>query len=137
MNIQVQCCGLAILFLLWIFYLSQKPLGLYSVKMFLITMGMTTFCVSMDILSIIAIHHMEQIPRILLALICKTYIVSLIWVGYFGLLYSGTELAKTRYGADLCSADTLLSGRQSRLYLWSKLYGNLRICADVRSADAF
>ena len=97
MNIQVQCCGLAILFLLWIFYLSQKPLGLYSVKMFLITMGMTTFCVSMDILSIIAIHHMEQIPRILLALICKTYIVSLIWVGYFGLLYSGTELAKTRY----------------------------------------
>lgn len=97
MNIQVQCCGLAILFLLWIFYLSQKPLGLYSVKMFLITMGMTTFCVSMDILSIIAIHHMEQIPRILLAFICKTYIVSLIWVGYFGLLYSGTELAKTRY----------------------------------------
>lgn len=97
MNIQVQCCGLAILFLLWIFYLGQKPLGLYSVKMFLITMGMTTFCVSMDILSIIAIHHMEQIPRIFLALICKTYIVSLIWVGYFGLLYSGTELARTRY----------------------------------------
>ena len=97
MNIQVQCCGLAILFLLWIFYLSQKPLGLYSVKMFLITMGMTSFCVSMDILSIVAIHHMKQIPGILLEFICKTYIVSLIWVGYFGLLYSGTELAKTRY----------------------------------------
>lgn len=96
MNIQVQCCGIAILFLLWIFYLKQKPLGLYSVKMFLITMGMTTFCVSMDILSIVAIHHMEEIPGILLAFICKTYIVSLIWVGYFGLLYSGTDLAKTR-----------------------------------------
>lgn len=96
MNIQVQCCGLAILFLLWIFYFGQKPLGLYSVKMFLITMGMTSFCVSMDILSIMAIHHKEQIPGILLAFICKTYIVSLVWVGYFGLLYSGTELAKTR-----------------------------------------
>lgn len=97
MNIQVQCCGLAILFLLWMFYLRQKPLGLYSVKMFLTTMGITTFCVSMDILSIVAIRHMDQIPRILLAFICKTYIASLIWVGYFDLLYSGTELAKTRY----------------------------------------
>lgn len=96
MNIQVQCCGIAILFLLWMFYLNQKPLGLYSVKLFLLTMGMTSFCVTMDILSIVAIHHMEQIPGVLLAFICKTYIVSLIWVGYFGLLYSGTELAKTK-----------------------------------------
>lgn len=96
MNIQVQCCGIAVLFLLWMFYLKQKPLGLYSVKLFLLTMGMTSFCVTMDILSIVAIHHMEQIPGILLAFICKTYIVSLVWVGYLGLLYSGTELAKTR-----------------------------------------
>lgn len=96
MNIQVQCCGIAILLLLWIFYLRQRPLGLYSVKLFLITLGMTSFCVTMDILSIVAIHHMEQIPEILLAFICKTYIVSLVWVGYFGLLYSCTELAKSR-----------------------------------------
>lgn len=58
--------------------------------------GNDFFCVTMDILSIVAIHHMEQIPGFLLAFVCKTYIVSLIWVGYFGLLYSGTELAKTR-----------------------------------------
>lgn len=96
MNIQVQCCGIAILLLLWIFYLRQRPLGLYSVRLFLITLGMTSFCVTMDILSIVAINHMEQIPGILLAFICKTYIVSLVWVGYFGLLYSCTELAKTR-----------------------------------------
>lgn len=96
MNIQVQCCGIAILLLLWIFYFRQRPLGLYSVKLFLITLGMTTFCVTMDILSIVAIYHMEQIPGVLLAFICKTYIVSLVWVGYFGLLYSRTELAKTR-----------------------------------------
>ncbi len=96
MNIQVQCCGIAILLLLWIFYLRQKPLGLYSVKLFLITLGMTSFCVTMDILSIAAILHMEQIPAFLLAFICKTYIVSLVWVGYFGLLYSCTELAKSR-----------------------------------------
>lgn len=96
MNIQVQCCGIAILLLLWIFYLRQRPLGLYSVKLFLITLGMTSFCVTMDILSIVAIHHMEEIPGFFLAFICKTYIVSLIWVGYFGLLYSGMELTNTR-----------------------------------------
>lgn len=96
MNIQIQCCGIAILLLLWIFYLRQRPLGLYSVKLFLITLGMTSFCVTMDILSIAAIHHKEQIPGFLLAFVCKTYIVSLVWVGYFGLLYSCTELAKSR-----------------------------------------
>lgn len=117
MNIQVQCCGIAILFLLWMFYLKQKPLGLYSVKLFLLTMGMTSFCVTMDILSIVAIHHMEQIPGILLAFICKTYIVSLIWVGYFGLLYSGTELAKTR-------SERM---KQNRAYTVTVLIGTLLI----------
>lgn len=96
MNIEVQCCGIAILLLLWIFYLRQKPLGLYSVKLFLVTMGVTSFCVTMDILSIVAINHKEQISGFLLALICKTYIVSLIWVGYFGLLYSCTDFIKSR-----------------------------------------
>lgn len=96
MNIEVQCCGIAILMLLWIFYLRQKPLGLYSVRLFLITMGMTFFCVSMDIISIVAITHKEQLPGFVLAFICKTYIASLIWVGYLGLIYSCTDFAKTK-----------------------------------------
>lgn len=95
MNIEVQCCGIAILLLLWIFYLRQRPLGLYSVKLFLITMGTTFFCVTMDIVSIVAIHHKEQLPGFILALICKTYIASLIWVGYLGLIYSCTDLSAT------------------------------------------
>ncbi|MCM1040278.1 MAG: EAL domain-containing protein [Roseburia sp.] len=96
MNIEVQCCGIAILLLLWIFYLRQKPLGLYSVKLFLITMGMTLFCVSMDILSIVAIHHRAELPVFILAFICKTYIASLIWVGYLGLVYSCTDFARSK-----------------------------------------
>ncbi|MCM1387131.1 MAG: EAL domain-containing protein [Bacillus sp. (in: Bacteria)] len=97
MNIEVQCCGIAILLLLWIFYLKNKPLGLDSVKLFLITMGITSFCVIMDIVSIVAITYREQIPAFLLALICKTYIVSLVWVGYFGLLYSGTDFTDEQH----------------------------------------
>lgn len=90
MNIEVQCCGLAILTLLWIFYFKQRTLGLYSEKLFLLTMAFTTVCVLLDILSVIAIINME--PGWLLALICKTYIATLIWVGYLGLVYSSTDV---------------------------------------------
>ena len=96
MNIEVQCCGIAILLLLWIFYLRQKPLGLYSVRLFLITMGAASFGISMDIISIVAIHHSDKLPEFVLAFICKTYIASLIWVGYLGLIYSCTDFAKTK-----------------------------------------
>lgn len=96
MNIQVQCCGIVILLLIWYFSLRQKPLGLESAKLFLITMGMTTFCVVMDIASIVAIHNQEKLSGFLLAYICKTYIVSLIWVGYLGLIYSCTDLSGTK-----------------------------------------
>ncbi len=96
MNIAVQCCGITILILIWYFSLRQKPLGLESEKLFLITMGMTSFCVLMDIISIAAINSRELISGFLLALICKTYIVSLIWVGYFGLIYSNTDFIGTR-----------------------------------------
>jgi len=96
MNIQVQCCGIVVLTLLWYFSLRQKPLGLDSAKLFLITMGVTSFCVLMDITSIVAINNRELISGFLLALICKTYIASLIWVGYFGLVYSSTDFIATR-----------------------------------------
>ena len=92
MNIEVQCCGLTILALLWIFYFKQRTLGLYSERLFLTTMAFTTVCVILDISSIIAIVNMEHIPGWFLALVCKTYIVSLVWVGYFGLVYSSTDI---------------------------------------------
>lgn len=96
MNIAVQCCGIAILILIWYFSLRQKPLGLESEKLFLITMGMTSLCVVLDILSIVAINARGSISEFLLAFICKTYIVSLIWVGYWGLIYSSTDFIGTK-----------------------------------------
>lgn len=95
MNIQVQCCGVVILIMLWFFYLKHKPLGLYSVKLFLITMAATSFCISMDIISIVAINYQERISGFLLAFICKTYLVSLVWVGCFELIYSCIDFVKT------------------------------------------
>lgn len=98
MNIQVQCCGIAILILIWYFYLRQKPLGLASEKLFLITLGVNSFCLIMDITSVVAINYQSYISGFLLALICKTYIVLLVWVGYFGLIYSHSDLKATRSG---------------------------------------
>jgi len=96
MNIQVQCCGVVILLLIWYFFLRQKTLRLESEKLFLITMGVTSFCVIMDITSVVAICNQKLISGFLLALICKTYIVSLIWVGYFGLIYSSADFMGTQ-----------------------------------------
>ncbi|MCM1219424.1 MAG: EAL domain-containing protein [Lachnospiraceae bacterium] len=96
MNIEVQCCGVAILALIWYFSLRQKSLGLVSEKLFHVTMGVNTFCLVMDILSIIAINNQDVISGFLLALICKTYIVSLVWVGYFGLIYSHSDFRESR-----------------------------------------
>lgn len=91
MNIQVQCCGIVVLILIWYFSLRQKPLGLETVKLFLITLGINSFCIVMDILSIVAICYRNRIPELLLAAVCKTYIASLIWVGYFGLVYASSD----------------------------------------------
>ncbi len=96
MNIQVQCSGIAVLALIWYFILRQKTLKLASEKLFLFTMGVNTFCLVMDITSIVAINNMEHIPEFLLALICKTYIVSLMWSGYFGLIYSRSDFRDTK-----------------------------------------
>lgn len=96
MNIQVQCCGVVVLILIWYFSLRKRPLGLETVKLFLVTLGMNSFCILMDILSIVAICYRDQISGFLLAFICKTYVLSLIWVGYFELLYSSADFMQVR-----------------------------------------
>ncbi|MDE5892532.1 MAG: EAL domain-containing protein [Acetatifactor sp.] len=73
-------------------------MGLASEKLFLVTLGVNTFCLVMDIISVIAINYQELISGFLLALICKTYIASLVWVGYFGLIYSNSDFREVRSG---------------------------------------
>lgn len=94
MNIEIQCCGLAVLLLIWIFYFKQKTLGLFSKRLFLTIMGAETICLCLDILSIIAIVKGNNLPEWFLDLVCKTYIVSLIWVVFWGLLYANTDVER-------------------------------------------
>lgn len=117
MNIQVQCCGVVVLILIWYFSLRQKPLGLETVKLFLVTLGVNSFCVVMDILSIVAICAQDRISGILLAAVCKTYIASLIWAGYFGLVYASSDFIE----------DSTERRKKNRLYTVIVLMGTALI----------
>ena len=92
MNIQAQCCGVAILLLLLYFFLKQKKLGLLSEKMFLRVVSISFFCLCLDILSIVVIVHHDSLSDLFIHFICKSYLVSLTWMGFFGLIYASMDL---------------------------------------------
>ena len=98
MNIQMQVAGLFIMLILLYFSLRQQMVGLYSETMFLRVLSVTILCVCLDIASVVAIVYEDRIPRLVLEFICKSYVVSLVWVGFFGLVYTCLDIyAKDRY----------------------------------------
>lgn len=98
MNIQMQICGMIILIVLAVFYKSNRTLKLYSEGIFFWVMIVAMASLSLDILSLIAIEYRQTLPLILVHLICKTYIISLIWVGMSGTFYVLTEvLSKSKH----------------------------------------
>jgi hypothetical protein len=74
--------------LLLYFCMRQKSLWMSSEKVFIRTLFVSIACVCLDMLSIVAIVYRETIPPLLLELICKTYLISLVAVGYSGLDYT-------------------------------------------------
>lgn len=92
MNIQVQVCGMIILIVLTVFYKSNKTLQLYAEKIFFRGMIFAMASLSLDILSLVAIEYRDQLPGLLVRLVCKTYIISLIWVGMSALTYVLTDI---------------------------------------------
>ena len=92
MNIQIQSSGLIILTFLYIFYKSNRTLQLYSEKIFRRTLYISIISLSLDILSLIMIDIMEQIPRILVITLYKLYLMSLILEAVSALSYVMTDL---------------------------------------------
>lgn len=98
MNIQMQCGGLIMMLFLLYFSLRQKKVGLYSEQLFLKVLIVTIVCVCLDILSIVVIVNHDKIPDILRIVVCKTYIVSLVWVGFCGFVYASMDVyARSKY----------------------------------------
>lgn len=87
MNIHAQCCGIALMLVLLFFYVRQKKLQLNTERAFLLIFSMSFLCVFLDIMSIIAITHMESLPLLLVEFVCKSYLASLVGVAVCGLIY--------------------------------------------------
>ena len=92
MNIQMQICGMIILIVLAVFYKSNKTLRLYSESIFFKVMLFALASLSLDILSLVVIEYRNTLPLLLVNLVCKTYIISLIWVGMLGTIYVLTDI---------------------------------------------
>ena len=94
MGIQVQGCGLVLLLVLLFFFVRQKRVGLYTERIFFITLMIAIGCLSLDIFTIYAIKARAYIPQILLDFICKSYLVSLVWMGYRAMVYVLCDISR-------------------------------------------
>lgn len=92
MNIKMQICGMIILIVLLVFYRSNRTLRLYSEKVFMRAMMVAMASLSLDILSLIAIDYRHALSAMLVDFVCKTYVISLIWVGMAGTIYVLTDV---------------------------------------------
>ena len=92
LNIEVQMCGLIIDILLIYFAFKHDRVGLYSERVFLISIFANTLCVALDISSIIAIANADRLPVIVVDAVSKLYLVMLVAVSYLALVYISSDI---------------------------------------------
>lgn len=92
MPIQIQCCGLVLLLIIFYFYKSQKSIKLNTEKAFRNSFTMTSVSLVLDILSCVVIRFQDSLPSLFVDLICKSYLASLVGLAFFALLYILTDL---------------------------------------------
>lgn len=96
MPIQVQCCGLVLMLVIFYFYKSQKSIKLNTEKAFLNSFIMTSVGLILDILSCVVIRLRAHLPAIFVDIIAKSYLVSLVGLAFFAFLYILTDLYSKR-----------------------------------------
>ncbi|MDO5382919.1 MAG: EAL domain-containing protein [Eubacteriales bacterium] len=92
MNITAQICGLALLTIIIIFYHRGQRLALSPHKVFNLILIISTICITLDILSVVAICNIDTFPYILVVTICKMYLLSLVSEGSIALIYSFSDI---------------------------------------------
>ncbi|MDE6725036.1 MAG: EAL domain-containing protein [Ruminiclostridium sp.] len=92
MPIQVQCCGLVVMMVLFYVYKSQRTITLDTVKAFWNSFVITFINISLDIFSCIVIRFRESLPALFVDAVCKSYLASLAALAYFALLYILTDV---------------------------------------------
>ena len=92
MNIKMQCCGIIILFVIFIFYQRKSKLHLKTEKLFLSIFVSVTVSLFLDVASMVSLFYIEDLPGVFVDVFCKAYLVSLIWVCFYGLLYVCSDI---------------------------------------------
>lgn len=121
-NIQFQLCGLLILILLIIFYKSHRTLQLYKEKVFYIAMCIITISLVMDILSLIFIYYRASLPGFLVDMVCKSYIITLIWGACIALIYVISDLLSVQRHKKITVRIVLLLAVQSLIIFLLPIY---------------
>lgn len=93
---KIAAYGLIIVLVLLILFRSTRRLGLDSEKRFAIVLGVNAVCLFMDLSSVVAIIFLTDINRLLTELICKTYLVTLVWFGWSSFCYVTMDLISDR-----------------------------------------
>lgn len=94
MNIKIQCCGLAILFVVLYFYIYHRRVKLKTETAFFRFLLSGMACVCLDILSIYAICNADSVGEVWREIICKAYIASVVLTIYSALLYVSVDIYK-------------------------------------------
>lgn len=92
MNIKMQCCGMIFLIVIFIFYQKKSKINLNTEVAFLRIFFAITSGLSLDIISMIALHYINSLPPVVVSIICKAYLMSLVVVAFFGLLYICSDI---------------------------------------------
>lgn len=108
MNIILQLCGLIVTVFLLILYKTHSTLGLKGEKLFEGVIIATIVCLTLDISSVIGIYYRGVLPILLVKMICKTYLISMVWVGWSNFCYVMLELNKDSHSHYLFKKRTLL-----------------------------
>ena len=122
MNIQFQICGLCILILLIIFYKSHKNLNLYKEKVFFTVMRIMTVSIVFDILSLVAIKYSYLIPPLLVEFICKTYVITLVWVVWSAEMYIMADINDVKMHRRITFWSALFAAAQSLIIYLLPIY---------------
>ncbi len=96
MHIQIQCCGIILMLVLFYFYVHQKRISLDTQKAFLGVFGATFFCIIIDIVSIGAIEYRHVLTEPIAKFVAKTYLVTLLGVALSALSYMCVDIYTKR-----------------------------------------
>lgn len=111
MNIKMQCCGLILLAVIFFFYTRQKKINLNTEKAFMRIFFVITLGLTLDILSLIALYYKDNLPVVLVDIICKAYISTLVLTALNGVLYVLSDIYSQS------------QAYQRRVYIYSAIAG--------------